>query len=598
MVMHRRFVLVVGLSFIALLTILQSSFQRVLWNDDRRHPLRTSITTGRIIPEDYRNDHQQLSLPSDRSVRFGLSQPVQPSPRMHQQQRGWIGMHPRSSLSIGTPSVSPEGLFLPHSSSSYCALTNPLHSSLCFSQNPKYFNVVTTVAEVELVEDPTMLEWLLELPIDVSITIYVKSNWTVAFRRNHMQWGENTWTFRRKQSMWSDECEAVEQQHGDHAVVSPCLNRSTSHVFRSMLRDSELIRRLESRHFFSNNNSSQPMRSTTRRIHIVESPNVGDEAHSVTHYITHADAVWRFPSSLKTDQNEEKDHVVIFLHAHRDSWHSGDIVARLRCLCVDPTLERYRTLTFPDRAYFFQCMPLLLNASEILENARALARMKKSVEFERVMVKRALESISVTENFATVFSFLFQQPYSSTNTLGKAQAHSILRAEQPRKKFSLDVVPRAIIRDCCAMFLVTHTAMTQHSRDWWRGILDRIERQPEEEDTGVLHEMGGPNKSLRDDAASSIAREKYKGNKHRMLLPFPLWELSMKLERFWRTIFQATEYDQHRDLSLILCEYPEGKFYCPIEPFGERNISFDDLVEPFRSRKKCISHQRNVFRLQ
>ena len=246
---------------------------------------------------------------------------------------------------------------------------------------------------------------------------------------------------------------------------------------------------------------------------IIEGPNVGDEALSVVDY------VFRVRSGLL---KQARFHV--FAHGHRSSWHSLDLVEQLRCLCVDEERERYKTLMDASHAYLFQCMPLHLNETELAEELGP--RERQFPELRAFRQREIQASVNASLFYQSAFVEIFQKP-----------------------------APIAVIRDCCATFLLTSAAIQQNALT-----------------TGQWNRL------------------------RRMLLfqPHPSFltvELSMILERFWRTLFVASLTDFYRDFSQVRCAYKD-KFDCP----PTVNVSgVIDIPSPFNSYS-CPSHKTNVFR--
>ena len=389
------------------------------------------------------------------------------------------------SQELKEPQRYPQFQFVPRyaDSTEYCQRTNPTLDPWgsefvwCIGGNtnaPEQFQLVVTASESDIVAHPDELSWLNEIPL--SKVVYVKSNFTKSFRANGMKWVPNHQTVMNEEGMF-------------HDGAQPSGN-VPHRIFRSSLRDNATLR------------SDTVVR---------ELPNIGDEALSILTFIA------EFYATLKP--------YTVFVHGHRASWHATDIVEQLSCLCLAPTQENYRTLTTPQRAFLFQCMPLQPpNCSEILLSSTG--RPAALQEFEARMCK---ESVNATLEYRMAFELLFGQ----------------------------NNVPVAVVRDCCASFVVSRAAIHKRPRSFYERLAHRVRSQPDRE--FLQHSLK--------------------------------FELSMYLERFWRHVFDGESgYDFFRDFAAARCKYKE-KFDCP--PSIKVASSAD--VPPEHRERKCADGISNPY---
>ena len=214
--------------------------------------------------------------------------------------------------------------FYTASATSYCKMTNPTahgaasSSIVCLRDDPHAVTLVATIAEAELLRAEALeagggyqlVSWIDALPFAWKV-LYVKSNSTIGFRQNQMQWDQR-----------SRSSQAVALETKAFLKGEPS--------FKSVARD-------------------YPWKT---HVELRECPNVGDEALSVLDFTTRGSFVSRFN---------------IFVHGHRESWHAPDLVEQLGCVCLDAARERYRTLTAPTHAFLLQCMSFFVNETEALE---------------------------------------------------------------------------------------------------------------------------------------------------------------------------------------------------------------------------------------
>ena len=436
----------------------------------------------------------------------------------------------------------------------YCTLTNPEPSEdvVCIAGNPdaaEQFVVVVTVTEEELLRsvnaswedehtilgnqiDGTMkhqiglstkrpgdkhaLSFLDDLPLKKHI--YVKSNWTTSYRRNNATWDPRLQEkLAMERMVW--ETDATPESHGPwRDKVAP------THVFRSIAHDL--------------------LKDDLSVLSIVELPNIGDEALPMLWHLAnrvHGNTTAGLLPGRKQPLNGAVPEFTVFLHGHAESWHSVDVVReQLPCLCMNRKLERYRTLTYGEKAFLLQCVPMQDPNITDLPNRTALERMEARMQRH-------------IANFTKQFRFEWKM---------------LLEDE-------MGPPPKAIMRDCCATVVLHRDAILGRSAKFYKHLYNITRFQPYE----PFMEQGYER------------------------------EISLFLERLWRTIFNATYTDFIRDFGNIKCTHAAVQrqwtkqrstgqhdrdfplFDCPPKVYL-RNES--EIPEPYRSRK-CPAPHRNIF---
>lgn len=510
-------------------------------------------------------------------VRRGVHKELSQSVRFAVQERDLEGDHASDMSSL-------EAL--------YCRMTNRMDgapgSRLCVTpheggQSVDDFLLTVTVAEAEFWSsggcDVGVLQWLAD--VRVPTVIVVKSNATRSFRENNLTWDRtNDVAARGAQAMYREVLGGVAD-----------LPSSGASTFRSVLRDAWV--QVESGDDGDDARCAgvewikKKLLTGVQDVFLFESPNVGDEALSVLEVAArlasvelgrskvdfHADEDDRSKYSL-LDSILQRTKALIFVHSHAASWHSLEIAQQLRCLCVDSSAERYRTLTSPAKAYLLQCMPL--NRSDdtademvetVLKHAPESARRSESfLQFHR---RHAQRSVNISRLFADAYRFLFSSD-----------------------------APPAIVRDCCASFVVTREAVMSIAHNVAAVTLSAVGSTDGERKTlELLLEM---RKKLRRQPLDLA--EYYSDTR---VSELRVGELSMYLERFWRTAFGSTPYDTHRDLAVRDCSVPPGqagRFQLECPPLwaveGETNLLPEVQAAVADGRLRCDADvsRRNVFR--
>jgi hypothetical protein len=459
----------------------------------------------------------------------------------------------------------------------YCNMTNPPADRManeisCLTSDGGFvksmtddaFVLVATVAEDSFWNassgrcDVGHLSWMASLSFP--LVVFVKSNATRSFRQSHNAWTtENHYNVRSREKM--------------HFPLNAAQPSTTFTTFRSVLRDAwEAAQQpladdaAPTAPLCSGSKWMTEKQQSMSDLFIFESPNVGDEALSMVEIALRMSRVAAKDTTSADDGRviSEEDRIkllsldsilakvqyVIAVHDHASSWHSLRLVEQLQCLCMDNKRpERYRTLTTPAKAYLLQCMPLEVNTTESL--VQVLSRVPPAAA-------RNAEFIA------------FQ-----TKTIHRSAALSTLFQHAIRYLFTVDSRPRitrwpaAVVRDCCATFVVSRDAIigTDLATGWpmlvsggsatasqvWNSLSLKIQEQPLHVDEYfTARKLTSADEELR------------------------VGELSMYLERFWRTIFGATEYETQRDLAVLHCADAKGiAFDCP--PFSPV-AGVDDLL--------------------
>lgn len=477
----------------------------------------------------------------------------------------------------------------PSGESKYCTMMNPMptvpHASqicLGYSQGAvrsataaDAFVLVATVAESDLWDRGTCslghLSWMAS--IAVPMIVFVKSNATKSFRQLNNTWDEsNNLAARGQQDMFRSL---------NPLPRSPGRFGSKQHrtVFRSILRDAWDAAQPQAegsdREPSGGSPSGEPLcrgsewiqrkQNGMSDLFLFESPNVGDEALSfaevalrMSRVAEQASASLPADASLTDDDRIKmttldgvlsKAQYVIAVHDHAESWHAVHLVEQLRCTCMDKRRnERYRTLTSPSKAFLLQCMPLVMNETEALENVmhrapRAAAANPEFVAYQRKNIGR---SAALSRLFRSGMEYLF----------------SVHRGDE----VVVPQLPAAVVRDCCATFIVSREAILgldtpQDGSDvvggwrsfsaasggveapqFWNSLRNKIFLQP-------------------SDAPQYFNEALEKEHDLR------IGDLSMYLERFWRTLFGSGVYETQRDLAVSHCsDTTKIAFECPPFP--------------------------------
>lgn len=501
----------------------------------------------------------------------------------------------------------------------YCNMTNPLPGSKtppdtrCLASDEggiirsavdDAFVLVATVSEASLWDSATgrcnvqHLSWMGSVAIPV--VVFVKSNATRSFRSSNNSWTSSNGLDARSHGRMHFPLLSV----ADGMAANQQLN--TSAIFRSVLRDAwdaaqqSLPDEAPAAPLCLGSEWMTKKQQSMSDLFIFESPNVGDEALSIVEIALRMSQVTAVKLAGKTadegrrvsdeermklmslDSILSKAMYMIAVHDHADSWHSLRIVEQLRCLCMDQQ-GRYRTLTSPSKAYLLQCMPLEVNASDALIQvlSHVPPAAAKNPEFLAFHKKNIARSVALSASFDKAMRYLFTVDTNNKTTRSIAW-------------------PAAVVRDCCASFIVSRGAIlgTDTNTGWpqlsggngvtavqfWESLWKKVTRQPMDANqyftlasVSTLHNSGG---------ADEIR----------------IGELSMYLERFWRTIFGATELETQRDVAVLHCADPvrDIKFDCP--PFARitgTDGMLDDVIQGVASGQlQCDASfaSRNVFR--
>ena len=531
----------------------------------------------------------------------------------------------------------------------------------------------------------------------LTMSLYVKSNLTRSYRRtrNLAETGMQASKFvfhqqlpiaercarerqywssaplRQRQSMWqpprvfaADASPSANAEHG--ASLRPCAtNRSslnamasTSECFRSSLRD--IVATWTS--------------DLASRVEIIEIPNVGDEATGVLSFLADAQLERWFDGPAATTDSapnpeeapksgasrrrlRSQRRAVIFVHSHRSSWHSLDIIEQLGCLCVDTQRERYRTLTYPSVAFVFQCVSGMQSNPLVEQHVKPWRRAWKRPPPPRrpqsrsnddvddaggsrgaadepvLRVNRSGASLAATrprgEGAAGGGRPMFRTAPPLSGKALDQHRHYIARLRKESVKASArfglafdylfgeylgPTIPEAFIRDCCASFVVTREGLAALPSGLPLSLLRKTVAQPYLSDFYTCYNGEGSTRapsssspSSRHDEPSTSVMPNRSDNRSRgnnssnrstindesLIVPLD-GDLSMYFEHFWRLLFNATAYDQQRDYSLLRCKW--GSFDCGEEgaPYSF-HATTDTLMQPFQSRPCPKAWRRNYY---
>jgi hypothetical protein len=347
----------------------------------------------------------------------------------------WTILGPRSATDSDSSFLF--GDFYSANMTNYCLMTNPVAGAAsggrvtCLRHSPEAVTLVATVAEAELLDAEqheagggwNLIRWIDELPFGRRV-LYIKSNATVAFRRNGMQWDLSS---RRSERVARETARLL---RGEPA-------------FRSVAR-------------------AYPWRThSPSAVELREAPNVGDEALSIADFVARGSMISKFN---------------IFVHGHREAWHAPDVVEQLGCVCVDESRERYRTLTTPTHAFLLQCMPFHVDEEAAMELMAGKDRFPANEDLVAYRRRQVQRSANASRTMAQAFRQLIRPAISafrgSTKDADAPGGDSKARDPGTVSKEDGDLsgsgeMPAAVVRDCCASFIATDEAI--------RGSADRFD---------------------------------------------------------------------------------------------------------------------------
>jgi hypothetical protein len=218
--------------------------------------------------------------------------------------------------------------------------------------------------------------------------------------------------------------------------------------------------------------------------------NVGDEASSIaTHLLRLRNATGR----------ETVPHFTAFVHGHRESWHSLDVVQQLACMCVGPQ-TRYVTLTSPSRAFLYGC-----------QDYGGVAQLAQRGDCNATLWNGS--------GGGELAAFTARK---TAREMGVALNH----ARAMRELLGPTPIRNSVARDCCTTFIVSRQALLDLPTDLLQRLGKTLVNQP-----ARAHAL---------PCSSSADGVEFE-------------ELSMYAERLWRGLFVPSAADTQRDLTTVGC---------------------------------------------
>jgi hypothetical protein len=263
-------------------------------------------------------------------------------------------------------------------------------------------------------------------------------------------------------------------------------------------------------------------------IRLLERPNVGDEAASIAEVL--AEAHRGGVSATSTIFGPAA--FFAFVHAHRDSWHSVDVVHQLRCLRLDSG-RRYVTLTSASRAFLLQPQPVPLVASRASAGAGGGgdAALVVMPDLWEPRDRRGHVAAPVPPRPVPPQLLRFRAAARLREAATLWNHREAARLLQPNS-----ALPTAFVRDCCSSFVVSVAALNGvDSAVDFDHVLRLLRRQP------IVPA------SPETEAAAAVQQRSNAP-------PPPFEELSMYAERLWRLIFQPSAADVARDVTVVGCQ--------------------------------------------
>lgn len=299
------------------------------------------------------------------------------------------------------------------------------------------------------------------------------------------------------------------------------------------------------------------MFATAGRIAVVETPNVGDEALSLTAVLAFAAGgdAWSSGHAALPYSDPARRHKVhrlvtdvragvvramgaahgveqkwlLNLHAHRKAWHALDVVQQLRCTCIDPAVEAYKSLTTPTKAFFTQCVAVgAVDGGS--QRAAAAARSGGAASSSAAAERRVSSYRHAMHRRATAASINMRRGFRAL--FGDRAANGVPTLPPP-----------AMLRDCCSTMLVRPAS--------WN--TQRVARLAAHAFVTLVAQPIAP----RAAAADPVLRHDRDARGRDALqdvdpgLPVLLEELSMYVERMWRWLLRPTVYDTLRDVGVL-----------------------------------------------